>query len=204
MLPRGLHTSIIVRVGGPASGIDIKTLLFLCCFHGCRQKLLDLGLHVLGDWDSPVMPIMVYHLGYLGGISRKCLERHIALVVVGFPATALLESRCRVCISASHSRADLDYALDVLRDVLCTMRLQYSKQKNIWGLLRLLVTGDGLGNDGFAGKGGLLGGREGKMIRAAAEQKQRKQRLRPTQQRQQVGRRNMDLQGAKGLVKASG
>lgn len=35
------------------------------------------------------------------------------MVVVGFPATALLMSRCRVCISASHSREDLDYALEV-------------------------------------------------------------------------------------------
>lgn len=41
------------------------------------------------------------------------LQRHIAMVVVGFPATALLMSRCRVCISASHSREDLDYALEV-------------------------------------------------------------------------------------------
>jgi hypothetical protein len=40
-------------------------------------------------------------------------QRHIAMVVVGFPATALLMSRCRVCISASHSREDLDYALEV-------------------------------------------------------------------------------------------
>lgn len=43
----------------------------------------------------------------------SCLQRHIAMVVVGFPATALLMSRCRVCISASHSREDLDYALEV-------------------------------------------------------------------------------------------
>jgi serine palmitoyltransferase len=35
------------------------------------------------------------------------------MVVVGFPATALLMSRCRVCISASHSKEDLDYALEV-------------------------------------------------------------------------------------------
>lgn len=72
-----------------------------------------MGLHVLGDWDSPVMPVMVYHLCYISGISRRCLERHIAVVVVGFPATALLQSRMRVCISAAHSREDLDYALEV-------------------------------------------------------------------------------------------
>jgi serine palmitoyltransferase len=54
-----------------------------------------MGLHVLGDWDSPVMPIMLYHLSYLSAISRLCLARHVAMVVVGFPATALLMGRCR-------------------------------------------------------------------------------------------------------------
>lgn len=39
-----------------------------------RERLQQLGLHVLGDWDSPVMPIMVYHLCYISGISRRCLE----------------------------------------------------------------------------------------------------------------------------------
>jgi hypothetical protein len=31
-----------------------------------RRRLLDMGLHVLGDWDSPVMPIMIYQPGRLG------------------------------------------------------------------------------------------------------------------------------------------
>lgn len=41
-----------------------------------------------------------------------------AIVVVGFPATPLLTTRMRVCISAAHSRADLDYALEVFKSVL--------------------------------------------------------------------------------------
>jgi hypothetical protein len=47
---------------------------------------MDLGLHVLGDWDSPVMPIMVYHLCYISGISRRCLEvrrAHVCVCVCG-------------------------------------------------------------------------------------------------------------------------
>lgn len=60
-----------------------------------RVQLQKMGLHVLGDWDSPVMPIMLYHLSYLSAISRLCLARHVAMVVVGFPATALLMGRCR-------------------------------------------------------------------------------------------------------------
>jgi hypothetical protein len=58
-------------------------------------------------------PWSVLTLPLCCAVLRCVLQRHIAMVVVGFPATALLMSRCRVCISASHSREDLDYALEV-------------------------------------------------------------------------------------------
>lgn len=93
---------------------------------------MDMGYHVLGDRDSPVMPIMVYHLCYISGISRRCLQRRIAMVVVGFPATALLQSRCRVCISASHTKEDLDYALEVINDICSKMGLQYGAKQLPW------------------------------------------------------------------------
>jgi hypothetical protein len=35
------------------------------------------------------------------------------MVVVGFPATPLMTARARVCISAAHSKEDLDKALEV-------------------------------------------------------------------------------------------
>lgn len=85
-----------------------------------------MGLHVLGDWDSPVLPIMVYHIGLLATLSRRLYDRHIAMVVVGFPATPLLLCRCRICISASHSREDLDYALDAIRDLVLAAGLDYA------------------------------------------------------------------------------
>ena len=56
---------------------------------------------------------MLYHPGKIASFSRLTLERGIAAVVVGFPATPLLTSRARVCISASHTRKDLDRALKV-------------------------------------------------------------------------------------------
>ena len=38
------------------------------------------------------------------------LKRNVAVVVVGFPATPLIESRTRFCMSASHTREQLDKA----------------------------------------------------------------------------------------------
>ena len=40
--------------------------------------------------------------------SRELLRRKIGVVVVGFPATSLVESRARICLSASHTREMLD------------------------------------------------------------------------------------------------
>ena len=36
------------------------------------------------------------------------LKRSIAVVVVGFPATPIIESRSRFCLSAAHTRVMLD------------------------------------------------------------------------------------------------
>jgi serine palmitoyltransferase len=63
------------------------------------------------------MPIMLYSPGAVATFSRECLRHHIAVVVVGFPATSLVAARARVCISAAHLRSDLDYALYVFEKV---------------------------------------------------------------------------------------
>jgi len=73
---------------------------------------------------------MLYHPGKIASFSRLTLERGIAAVVVGFPATPLLTSRARVCISASHTRKDLDRALKVLQG--CLLRLLFD---STWKLL---------------------------------------------------------------------
>ncbi|PON95692.1 Pyridoxal phosphate-dependent transferase [Trema orientale] len=78
-----------------------------------RSELQRLGFEVLGDQDSPVMPIMLYNPAKIPAFSRECLKHNVAVVTVGFPATSPLLSRARICISASHTREDLLRALDV-------------------------------------------------------------------------------------------
>eukprot|EP00245_Coleochaete_scutata_P018190 TRINITY_DN931_c0_g1_i1.p1 TRINITY_DN931_c0_g1~~TRINITY_DN931_c0_g1_i1.p1 ORF type:complete len:259 (+),score=41.84 TRINITY_DN931_c0_g1_i1:69-779(+) len=90
-----------------------------------RQELRKLGVEVLGDEDSPVMPVMLYNPAKIPAFSRECYKRNVAVVVVGFPATPLLLSRARVCISASHTRADLEHALEVINEVSNLVGLKY-------------------------------------------------------------------------------
>ncbi len=85
------------------------------------SKLHLLVLHLYLSSSAPecgsvllsLQPVMLFNPGKISSTSRLLLERGIAMVVVGFPATPLLSARARICISASHSREDLDWALQV-------------------------------------------------------------------------------------------
>ena len=95
-----------------------------------RQGLIKLGLTVYGHDTSPVIPVMLYNPGKVAAFSRKCLERGLAVVVVGYPATALLEARVRFCVSANHTREDLQQSLDVVDDVAKEINMRYEPQNN--------------------------------------------------------------------------
>uniref|UniRef100_A0A7S1XAN4 serine C-palmitoyltransferase n=1 Tax=Compsopogon caeruleus TaxID=31354 RepID=A0A7S1XAN4_9RHOD len=91
-----------------------------------RRKLTEMGLQLYGDYDSPVIPIMLYLPSKIAAFSRECLKRGVAVVVVGFPATPLILSRARICLSAAHTREDLDLALDVIEEVADLLQLRYA------------------------------------------------------------------------------
>lgn len=57
--------------------------------------------------QSVVMEL--YTALYCSTFSRELLKKKIAVVVVGFPATSIVEARARICLSASHTREMLDY-----------------------------------------------------------------------------------------------
>jgi serine palmitoyltransferase len=90
-----------------------------------RMRLREMGLQVLGQYDSPIIPVMLYHPCKISGLSRECLKRGLAVVVVGFPAVPLLMSRARFCISAGHTRADLDKALKEIDEIADILKIRY-------------------------------------------------------------------------------
>ena len=55
--------------------------------------------------------------------SRECLRRNLGVVVVGYPATPLVEGRSRICVSAAHTREMLDWVSwlgKVILKLVCT------------------------------------------------------------------------------------
>jgi len=91
-----------------------------------RQKMKDLGLHVYGHMDSPIIPVLIYMPAKVAAFSRECLKRGVAVVVVGFPATSVVLSRARFCISAGHTKEDLDYAVQVIDEVASLIGMKYA------------------------------------------------------------------------------
>ncbi|KAH8072719.1 serine C-palmitoyltransferase [Aureococcus anophagefferens] len=61
----------------------------------------------------------------IAAFSRECLKRDLAVVVVGFPATTLVKSRARFCVSAGHTRADLEDAVAKIKEVAALIKIQY-------------------------------------------------------------------------------
>lgn len=92
-----------------------------------RRRLHEMGFIICGDNDSPVVPLLLYHPCKIAAFSREALKRSISAVVVGFPATPIISSRSRFCLSAAHTRKDIDMALDAISEIGDIMLLKYNQ-----------------------------------------------------------------------------
>ena len=91
-----------------------------------RLGLKRLGYIVYGHDDSPIIPVMLYNPAKMPAFSHEMLKRKISVVVVGYPATPLVSSRARVCISAAHTKDDLDRMLAACDEVGDLLQLKFS------------------------------------------------------------------------------
>ncbi|KAI9897716.1 hypothetical protein N3K66_007572 [Trichothecium roseum] len=91
-----------------------------------RLGLKRLGYIVYGHDDSPIIPVMLYHPAKIPAFSHEMLRRKISVVVVGYPATPLITSRARFCVSAAHNKDDLDRLLAACDEIADRMQLKYS------------------------------------------------------------------------------
>jgi len=96
-----------------------------------RRKLLENGFIILGDSDSPVIPIMIYSPTKMAAFCRLCLQANLGCVVASYPALPLLASRARFCISAAHTIPELEQAINSLVKIgdLCLLRYHKNKAK---------------------------------------------------------------------------
>lgn len=91
-----------------------------------RLGLKRLGYIVYGHDDSPIIPIMLYSPGKMPAFSHEMLKRKISVVIVGYPATPLISSRARFCVSAAHNKDDMDRLLAACDEVGDILQLKFS------------------------------------------------------------------------------
>ncbi|KAF4674575.1 serine palmitoyltransferase, long chain base subunit [Perkinsus olseni] len=82
-----------------------------------RSELRKLELTVIGDIDSPVICVLLCVPETVPTFFRAALKRNLACVVVGYPAVPVLLSRARFCVSASHTREQIDYTISMMKEV---------------------------------------------------------------------------------------
>lgn len=93
-----------------------------------RKRLAQIGVITYGHEDSPVVPMLVYLFSKIGAVVRTLTKRNIAVVGAGFPATPIMEGRIRFCLSAAHTKEQLDYALQVIDEIGDSLGLKYSRK----------------------------------------------------------------------------
>ena len=91
-----------------------------------RLGLKRLGFIVYGQDDSPVIPLLLYNPAKIPAFSHEMLKRKISVVVVGYPATPLVSSRARFCVSAAHTKDDLDRLLSACDEIGNVLQLKFS------------------------------------------------------------------------------
>ncbi|KZZ91840.1 Pyridoxal phosphate-dependent transferase, major domain protein [Ascosphaera apis ARSEF 7405] len=91
-----------------------------------RLGLKRLGFIVYGHDDSPVIPILLYNPAKMPAFSHEMLKRKISVVIVGYPATPLVSSRARFCVSAAHTKDDLDRVLSACDEIGNVLQLKIS------------------------------------------------------------------------------
>lgn len=103
------------------------------------RALVKLGFITYGHTDSPIVPLLLFNPGKMCVFHRMMRARKtpIVVVVVAYPATPLVTTRVRFCVSASHTKDDIDTVLracDEIGDVLDVKHLPGER----WPLERIM------------------------------------------------------------------
>jgi glycine C-acetyltransferase len=81
-----------------------------------KNGLKTLGFNT-GASESPITPVIVGEAQKAMAMSDKLFEHGVFAQGIGFPTVARDKARLRTIVEATHSREDLQYALDMFKKV---------------------------------------------------------------------------------------
>lgn len=91
-----------------------------------RLGLKRLGFIIYGHDDSPIIPLLLYNPAKMSAFSHEMLKRKISVVIVSYPATPLISSRARFCVSSAHNKDDMDRILAACDEVGDILQVKFS------------------------------------------------------------------------------
>jgi serine palmitoyltransferase len=94
-----------------------------------RKRMREIGFRVMGNEDSPVVPVMIHLPSTMTAFCRMCQDNGIGCVVASYPATPVFLCRARFCISASHTIEGLEVAIKSMEKLgdICAIRYDLNK-----------------------------------------------------------------------------
>jgi len=105
--------------------------------------LIKLGFITYGHLASPVVPLLIFNPGKMNMLHRMMLDRAtpIVVVVVAYPATPLVTGRVRFCVSASHTKEDVDCVLRACDEIGDVLDLKHGiGKRERWTLERIMAS----------------------------------------------------------------
>jgi serine palmitoyltransferase len=96
-----------------------------------HEGLKKLGFITYGHPSSPIVPLLLFNPGKMRVFHRMMKERQtpIVVVVVAYPATPLVTSRVRFCVSAAHTKEDVDTVLRACDEIGNVLDLKHGMTK---------------------------------------------------------------------------
>lgn len=102
--------------------------------------LNKLGFITYGHPFSPIVPLLIFNPGKMATFARMMRTRRpipIVVVVVAYPATPLVTSRVRFCVSAAHTKDDIDAILRACDEVGDILDLKHGQGER-WPLEQII------------------------------------------------------------------
>ncbi|KIK53326.1 hypothetical protein GYMLUDRAFT_179056 [Collybiopsis luxurians FD-317 M1] len=96
-----------------------------------HRGLDKLGFITYGHPSSPIVPLLIFNPAKMIMFHRMMKDRKtpIITVVVGYPATPLISSRVRFCVSASHTKEDIDEILRACDEIGEVLDLKHGVER---------------------------------------------------------------------------
>lgn len=140
-----------------SSGLEGNTRLRRLAFNSkyLHRGLKKLGFITYGHPSSPIVPLLLFNPGKMilfhrmmkdrgflgdreGGVDGGLKQNGrppIVVVVVAYPATPLVTSRVRFCVSAAHTKEDIDVVLRAVDEIGVLLDLKHGLSgKERWGV----------------------------------------------------------------------